>query len=112
VLSGLLVILSGAALVQWAAGFPAILPWPVLLVVLAIGGGAFVIALLRDDAVEGVTLPTPQRALKKHRPRGKAKKRITRNAMKRRRIRKAGAIFLSHETESANPGAQQVGFFG
>jgi hypothetical protein len=49
---------------------------------------------------------------KKHRPRGRAKKRVVRNAMKRRRFRKAGAIFVSHETEIANPGGQQVGFFG
>src|SRR5437762_2613202 len=100
-LSGLLVILSGAALVHWAAGFPAILPWPVLFVVLAIGGGGFVLALLRDreDTLGDTSTPaTPHRVYKKHRPRGKAKKRVLRNAMKRRRIRKAGAIFVSHET--------------
>ncbi|HEV8378881.1 MAG TPA: hypothetical protein VGP99_08520 [Tepidisphaeraceae bacterium] len=112
VLSGLFVVLSAAALVRWAAGYPAILPWPVLIVVLAMAGGGFVIAMLRDQEEETPTLPTPRRISKKHRPRGRAKKRIIRNAFKRRRARKAGAIFLSHETEIAHPGGQQVGFFG
>jgi len=78
-------------------------------------GGGFVIAMLRDEAVEEET-PTRQpahpRISKKHRPRGRAKKRVVRNAMKRRRFRKAGAIILSHEADVANPGGEQVGFFG
>jgi hypothetical protein len=115
VLSGLLVMLAAAALVHWAAGFPAILPWPVLLVVLAIGGGGFVLGMLRDQAREPDEIQTPsspRRIYKKHRPRGRAKKRVMRNAIKRRRFRKAGAIILSHESEIANPGGHQVGFFG
>jgi hypothetical protein len=114
VLSGLLVMLAAAALVKWAAGFGAILPWPVLIVVLAIGGGGFVIAMLRDQVEEAEVekSATPRRIYKKHRPRGRAKKRIVRNAFKRRRARKAGAIFLSHEADVAHPGEQQVGFFG
>jgi hypothetical protein len=114
VLSGLLVILAAAALVQWAAGYPPILPWPILLLVLAMGGGGFVIAMLRDEAVEETPTrqPAHPRLSKKHRPRGRAKKRVVRNAMKRRRFRKAGAIFLSHEQDVADPGGEQVGFFG
>jgi len=114
VLSGLLVVLSAAALVRWAVGYPAILPWPILLVALAMAGGGFVIAMLRDEAVEETPtrLPANPRISKKHRPRGRAKKRVVRNAMKRRRFRKPGAIILSHDADVANPGGQQVGFFG
>ena len=113
-LSGLLVLLCGAALVQWAAGYPPILPWPVLLVVVAIAGGSFVITLLRDQVEElsVLPLPTPVRHFKKHRPHGKAKKRVVRNAFKRRRARKAGGIFISHEADITHDGSQQVGFFG
>jgi hypothetical protein len=114
VLSGLLVILAAAALVQWAAGYPPILPWPILLLVLAMGGVGFVIAMLRDEAAEETPTrqPAHPRLSKKPRPRGRAKKRVVRNAMKRRRFRKAGAIILSHEADAANPGGEQVGFFG
>ena len=52
------------------------------------------------------------RVLKKHRPRGRAKKRVVRNAMKRRRFRKVGAILLLQDQEVVNPGGEQVGFFG
>jgi hypothetical protein len=115
-LSGLLVLLCGAALVQWAAGYPPILPWPILLVVAAIAGGSFVITLLRDqgEAIPAplALTPSPSRVFKKHRPRGKAKKRVTRNAFKRRRTRKAGGIFISHDADITHDGSQQVGFFG
>jgi len=116
VLSGLLVVLSGAALVQWAAGYPPILPWPILLVVLAIAGGSFVFTLLRDqgdeDILPAALAPAPHQLYKRHKPRGKAKKRVIRNAVKRRRARKAGGIFVSHEADLAHDGTQQVGFFG
>jgi len=56
--------------------------------------------------------PVRPRVLKKHRPRGRAKKRVVRNAMKRRRFRKVGAILLSQDQEVVNPGGEQVGFFG
>lgn len=112
VLSGLLVIMAGAALVHWAAGFPAILPWPVLLVVLAIGGGGVVLGMLREELKEAPTTAKPRpRVLKQHRPRGRAKKRVVRNAMKRRRFRKMG-IVLAHDGSIVNPGNEQVGFFG
>src|SRR5881394_1966537 len=114
-LSGLLVILSGAAFVHWAVGFPAVLPWPILLVVLAIGGGAFVIGLLRDQSEEAQDVTATQRTpriYKKHRPRGRAKKRVVRNAIKRRRFRKMKPILLSRDTDVVNPGGDQVGFFG
>jgi hypothetical protein len=112
-LSGLMVVLAAAALVRWAVGYAAILPWPVLLVVLAMSGGGFVILMLREKVEEvDVPLPTPLRIQKKHKPRGRAKKRIIRNAFKRRRARKAGGIMLSHPTDIAHPGEQQVGFFG
>jgi len=114
VLSGLLVVLSGAALVQWAAGYPPILPWPILLVVLAIAGGSFVFTVLRDAGVElaPLPLPTPPRSYKRHRPRLKAKKRVIRNAFKRRRARKAGGILVSQDVDITHPGSSQVGFFG
>ena len=121
VLSALLVILTGAALVHWMSGFPAILPWPILLVVLAIGTGGFVLTLLRDQVAnhseESQTppiqaAPSTTRITKKHRPRARAKKRVIRNAFKRRRTRKAGAIIFSHDDQTAHPGDQQVGFFG
>src|SRR4051812_24872714 len=114
VLSGLLVIMAGAALVQWAAGFPPILPWPILLVVLAMGGGGFILGMLRDQAVAQLEAPsTPHPAvLKKHRPRGRAKKRLTRNAMKRRRFRKTSQMLVSRDGSIVNPGHEQVGFFG
>jgi len=114
VLSGLLVVLSGAALVQWASGFPPILPWPILLVVLAIAGGSFVFTLLRDGVVElaPMPLPTPPRTYKRHRPRLKAKKRVLRNAFKRRRARKAGGILIASDVDISHPGSSQVGFFG
>lgn len=113
-LSGLLVVLSGAALVQWASGFPPILPWPILLLVLAVAGGSFVFTVLRDGVVElaPMPLPTPHHGYKKHRPRLKAKKRVVRNAFKRRRARKAGAILVSHDVDITHPGSGQVGFFG
>src|SRR3989442_14620609 len=106
VLSGVLVILAAAALVQWAAGYPPILPWPILLLVLAMGGGGFVFAMLRDEAVEETPTrqPSHPRISKKHRPRGRATKRALRNAMKRRRFRKPGAIIPSHDADVANPG--------
>jgi hypothetical protein len=56
-----------------------------------------------------------RRTLKKNRPvLRKSKKRVFRNAIKRRRARKAGSILLDREGhESAvNPGGEQVGFFG
>jgi len=116
VLSGLLVVLSGAALVQWAAGYPPILPWPILLVILAIAGASFVFTLLRDTD-EHIPAPAPlsetaHRVYKRHKPRGKAKKRVIRNAFKRRRARKAGGIFVAHDVDLAHDGTQQVGFFG
>jgi hypothetical protein len=121
-LSGLLVILSGAAIVHWAAGFPAILPWPILLVFLASGAGGLVLILLRDQSKDNVKQsPTPatpgapatstSRITKKHRPRARAKKRVIRNSFKRR-TRKAGATVLSHDADIAHPGEHQVGFFG
>ena len=107
-----MVVLCAAALVRGMVG-DSILPWPVLLVVLAMAGGGFVILMLRVEVEEvAVPLPTPQRNYKKHKPRGRAKKRVIRNAFKRRRVRKAGGIILSHETNIAHPGEQQVGFFG
>jgi hypothetical protein len=114
VLSGLLVVMAGAALVHWAAGFPAILPWPILFVVLAMGGGGFVVGMLRDQALAETKTPsTPRpRVLKQHRPRGRAKKRVVRNAMKRRRFRKVSQIFVSRDESSPNPGGEQIGFFG
>jgi hypothetical protein len=114
VLSGLLVIMAGAALVHWAAGFPAILPWPILFVVLAMGGGGFVFGMLRDQAVAETKTPSTPRphVLKKHRPRGRAKKRVVRNAMKRRRFRKMPQMLVSHDGSIVHPGGEQVGFFG
>ena len=113
-LSGLMAVLAAAALVRWALGEAAILPWPVLMVVLAMSGGGFVILMLREELEESlVPLPaTPHRTYKRHKPRGKARKRVIRNAFKRRRARKAGAVVLSHETDITHPGAEQVGFFG
>ena len=121
VLSALLVILTGAALVHWMSGFGAILPWPILLIMLAVGAGGFVLTLLRDEVadhseksqtppVEGK--PATSRITKKHRPRARAKKRVIRNAFKRRRTLKAGPIVFSHDDQTAHPGDQQVGFFG
>ena len=109
-----MVVLTAAALVRWALGYAAILPWPVLMVVLVMTGGGFVILMLQDQSEDvAVPLPaTPHRIYKRHKPRGKAKKRVIRNAFKRRRSRKAGGIMLTHDTEITHPGAQQVGFFG
>ena len=114
VLSGLLVVVAGAALVHWAAGFPAILPWPILFVVLAMGGGGFVIGMMREQPIaESKTASTARpRVLKKHRPRGRAKKRVVRNAMKRRRFRKMPQMLVSQDGSIVHPGGEQVGFFG
>lgn len=112
-LSGLVAVLCAAALVRWALGEATFLPWPVLMVVLAMSGGGFVILMLREEVEEFAPLPaTPHHSYKRHKPRGKARKRVIRNAFKRRRFRKAGAVVLSHETDITHPGAQQVGFFG
>jgi hypothetical protein len=113
VLSGLVVILSAAALVRGAVGYP-LMPWPVSLVILAIAIGTFVITMLQggEEAEETQKRPARPRALKQHRPRGRAKKRVVRNAMKRRRFRKLKPILLSHDDNVIHPGGQQVGFFG
>src|SRR5258705_6517772 len=58
--------------------------------------------------------PAP-RATKQHRPvLRKQKKRVLRNAVKRRRARKAGMIVLRNDegAQLVNPGGEQVGFFG
>jgi hypothetical protein len=85
-------------------------------VILAIAGGSFVFTLMRDqggqDIVATSITPAPHQLYKRHKPRGKAKKRVIRNAVKRRRARKAGRIFISHEADIAHDGTQQVGFFG
>jgi len=111
VLSGVVAILSAASLVGHAAGFD-FLPWTALLAVLGVASIGFVATMLFGPTAHPEPLPAHPRALKKHRPRGRAKKRIVRNAMKRRRFRKMSPILLSHDTELVNPGGEQVGFFG
>src|SRR6266550_8564144 len=68
----------------------------------------------RLGAKEEAKRPVP-RAIKKHRPvLRKQKKRVLRNAVKRRRARKAGMIVLRSDDgpDLVNPGGEQVGFFG
>ena len=111
VLSGLIVVLSAAALVRGMVGYP-IMPWSVSLVVLAMAAGGFVITMLHGQVEEIQKVPAKPRVLKQHRPRGRAKKRVVRNAMKRRRFRKMSPILLSHDDNAVHPGGEQVGFFG
>ncbi len=111
VLSGLVVVLSAAALVRGMVGYP-IMHWAVILLVLAIAAGGFVITMLHSPAEEIQKQPAKPRVLKQHRPRGRAKKRVVRNAMKRRRFRKMSPILLSHDDNVVHPGGEQVGFFG
>ena len=111
VLSGLVVVLSAAALVRGMVGYP-IMHWAVILLVLAIAAGAFVIIMLHGQAKEIQKPSAKPRVLKQHRPRGRAKKRVVRNAMKRRRFRKMSPILLSHDDNVVHPGGEQVGFFG
>src|SRR5688572_23142979 len=74
-LSALMVFLTAAALVRWAVGYPAILPWPILMLLLIMAGAGFVILMLQDE-IEEVAAPlpaTPHRSYKRHKPRGKAR---------------------------------------
>src|SRR5256885_11761160 len=63
VLSGLVVILSAAALVRGAVGYP-LMPWPVSLVILAISAGTFMVTMLRggDEEEAEVSQKRPARA--------------------------------------------------
>ncbi len=113
-LSGLVVFLCLAALVRSAAGYRGIMPWPAVVVVLGAGGVGFVLAVCNGPVDEEPVHKTKRRYVRKKRPvLRKEKKRVWRNAVKRRRARKAGTIFLRRdEPTTANPGGEQVGFFG
>jgi len=111
VLSGVIVLLCAAALVGAVLGH-SIMPWPAILVLMAMSGGGFVITILPGKTEEIQKQPSKPRVLKQHRPRGRAKKRVVRNAAKRRRFRKMGPILLSHDEQVVHPGGEQIGFFG
>ena len=113
-LSGLVVFLCLAALVRSAAGYRGIMPWPAVAVVLGVGGVGFILAMRGGRTAEQAVHKTKRRYVRKKRPvLRKEKKRVWRNAVKRRRARKAGTIFLHRdEPTTANPGGEQVGFFG
>ncbi|HEV8607218.1 MAG TPA: hypothetical protein VGQ99_17900 [Tepidisphaeraceae bacterium] len=115
-LSGLVVILSSASLVRWAAGYRSIMPWPAIVVVLGAGGVGFMLAMQNGGVAEEPVRKTKRKYVRKKRPvlrSAPGRKRAWKKAVKRRRARKAGTIFLSRENPTAaNPGGEQVGFFG